>query len=270
MKKTKNKKLRVFKKNETLISKKNYNKNTKMKKHKILSRKKGRGLSQDQQNLLLDNLRFLTYNKIPLSPYLNSTSLLDLYLIIKTLKNQINNNYILPQFLEFNKNLLNTLNFIALQKKSKINFTPKKKPSPNITYSRHALEQMALPKRNISFENIKDVINSKKYELTDDNKRRIYLSRSSDPNNWLKVITSNNDNPHVITAIRNDPIDNQFTFGALKVIEKNNLDKQEILNLIKNGSPIQFEHDKLKFLTKKLSIITDNNRDKILSIRINT
>ena len=109
-----------------------------------------------------------------------------------------------------------------------------------------------------------------KYELTDQDKRRIYLSRGDDPNNWLKIITSNNDNPHIITAIRNDPIDSLFTFGALKVIEKNNLDKEDILNLVKKGKPTEFENDKLKFVSKKLSVITDKNRYKILSIRINS
>ena len=129
---------------------------------------------------------------------------------------------------------------------------------------------MALPKRQISFETIENIIKNNKYELTDQDKRRIYLYRGDDPNNWLKIITSNNNNPHVITAIRNDPINDLFTFGALKVIENNNLDKEEILNLVKKGKPNEFENDKLKFVSKKYSIITDKNRYKILSIRINT
>ena len=129
---------------------------------------------------------------------------------------------------------------------------------------------MALPKRQISFETIENIIKNNKYELTDQDKRRIYLSRGDDPNNWLKIITSNNNNPHVITAIRNDPINDLFTFGALKVIENNNLDKEEILNLVKKGKPNEFENDKLKFVLKKYSIITDKNRYKILSIRVNS
>lgn len=283
MKKTKNKKNRFSKKNETLISKKNYHKKTRMKKNKVKSRKRARGLSQDQQDLLLDNLRFLNYNHQPLSSMLDSISLFDLHSIIKKLSYQIDHNFILPEYLQFNKDLLDTLNFIALQKKSKIDFSPKipsltkknspdkriKYNSPNITYSQHALEQMALPKRQISFETIENIIKNNKYELTDQDKRRIYLSRGEDSNNWLKIITSNNDNPHIITAIRNDPINHLFTFGALKVIENNNLDKEEIFNLVKKGKPINFENDKLKFVSKKLSIITDKNRNKILSIRIN-
>lgn len=284
MKKTKNKKYRFSQKNESLFSQKNNNKKTRMKKNKVKTRKRARGLSQDQQNLLLDNLRFLSYNHQPLSSILDSISLFDLHSIIKNLTYQIDHNYILPEYIQFNKDLLDTLNFIALQKKSKIDFSPKissltkknspdkriKYNSPNITYSQHALEQMALPKRQISFRTIENIINNNKYELTDQDKRRIYLSRGDDPNNWLKIITSNNDNPHVITAIRNDPIDNLFTFGALKVIEKNNLDKEDILNLVKKGKPTEFENEKLKFVFKKLSVITDKNRYKILSIRINS
>lgn len=284
MKKTKNRKNRFFKKNESLISQKNNNKKTRMKKNKIKTRKRGRGLSQDQQNLLLDNLRFLSYNHQPLSSILDSISLFDLYSIIKNLTYQIDHNYILPENIQFNKDLLDILNFIALQKKSKIDFSPKipsltkknspdkriKYNSPNITYSQHALEQMTLPKRQISFGTIENIIKNNKYELTDQDKRRIYLSRGDDPNNWLKIITSNNDNPHIITAIRNDPIDSLFTFGALKVIEKNNLDKEDILNLVKKGKPTEFENEKLKFVSKKLSVITDKNRYKILSIRINS
>jgi hypothetical protein len=284
MKKTKNKKNRFSKKNESLISQKNNNRKTRMKKNKVKSRKRARGLSQDQQNLLLDNLRFLSYNHQPLSSILDSISLFDLHSIIKNLTYQIDHNYILPEYIQFNKDLLDTLNFIALQKKSKIDFSPKipsltkknspdkriKYNSPNITYSQHALEQMALPKRQISFGTIENIIKNDKYELTDQDKRRIYLSRGDDPNNWLKIITSNNDNPHIITAIRNDPIDSLFTFGALKVIEKNNLDKEDILNLVKKGKPTEFENDKLKFVSKKLSVITDKNRYKILSIRINS
>ena len=129
---------------------------------------------------------------------------------------------------------------------------------------------MTLPKRQISFGTIENIIKNNKYELTYQDKRRIYLSRGDDPNNWLKIITSNNDNPHIITAIRNDPIDSLFTFGALKVIEKNNLDKEDILNLVKKGKPTEFENEKLKFVSKKLSVITDKNRYKILSIRINS
>ena len=284
MKKTKNRKNRFFKKNESLISQKNNNKKTIMKKNKIKTRKRGRGLSQDQQNLLLDNLRFLSYNHQPLSSILDSISLFDLYSIIKNLTYQIDHNYILPENIQFNKDLLDILNFIALQKKSKIDFSPKipsltkknspdkriKYNSPNITYSQHALEQMTLPKRQISFGTIENIIKNNKYELTDQDKRRIYLSRGDDPNNWLKIITSNNDNHHIITAIRNDPIDSLFTFGALKVIEKNNLDKEDILNLVKKGKPTEFENEKLKFVSKKLSVITDKNRYKILSIRINS
>lgn len=287
MKKTKNKKNRFSKKNENLYSQKNNNKKTRMKKNKVKTRKRARGLSQDQQNLLLDNLRFLSYNHQPLSSILDSISLFDLHSIIKNLTYQIHHNYILSEYIQFNKDLLDTLNFISLQKKSKIDFSPKipsltKKNSPdkrinynstgtaNITYSQHALQQMALPKRQISFRTIENIINNNKYELTDQDKRRIYLSRGHDPNNWLKIITSNNDNPHVITAIKNDPIDSLFTFTALKVIEKNNLDKEEILNLVKKGKPNDFENDKLKFVSKKYSIITDKNRYKILSIRINS
>jgi len=276
MKRTKNKNKRFSKKNEKGISQKNNNRKTRMKKNKIKTRKKARGLSQDQQTLLLDNLRFLSYNHQPLSSILDSISLFDLHSIIKNLTFQIEHGYILSEYLQFNKDLLDTLNFIALQKKSKINFSPQqksspqKKSSPKISYSLHALEQMDLPKRQISFGTIENIIKNNKYELTDNDKRRIYLARDDDPNNWLKIITSNNDNPHVITAIRNDPIDSLFTFGALKVIEKNNLDKEEILNLVKEGKPTEFEKDKLKFLSKKLSIITDKNRSKILSIRINS
>mgnify|MGYP003331199583 CR=1 FL=1 len=115
---------------------------------------------------------------------------------------------------------------------------------------RGRLTGRALRGNKISFGTFENIIKNNKYELTDQDKRRIYLSRGDDPNNWLKIITSNNDNPHVITAIRNDPIDNLFTFGALKVIEKNNLDKQDILNLVKKGKPTEFENEKLKFVSK--------------------
>ena len=125
MKKTKNKKNRFSRKNETLISKKNYHKKTRMKKNKVKSRKRARGLSQDQQDLLLDNLRFLNYNHQPLSSSLDSITLFDLHSIIKKLTYQIDHNFILPEYLQFNKDLLDTLNFIALQKKSKIDFSPK-------------------------------------------------------------------------------------------------------------------------------------------------
>ena len=141
MKKTKNKKNRFSRKNETLISKKNYYKKTRMKKNKVKSRKRARGLSNHEQDLLLDNLRFLNYNHQPLSSSLDSITLFDLHSIIKKLTYQIDHNFILPEYLQFNKDLLDTLNFIALQKKSKIDFSPK---IPSLTKKIHQIKELII------------------------------------------------------------------------------------------------------------------------------
>ena len=109
-----------------------------------------------------------------------------------------------------------------------------------ITYSQHALDQMDLPERDISQREVHDIISKglrkNDYTMSDDNPpRRIFIKTSKDPNNFIKVITSDSDtNPHVITAIRNNPIDDYFSYSALQTIEEEDLDKNFILDLVKN------------------------------------
>tara|TARA_Y100000389_G_scaffold38744_1_gene33123 strand:+ start:11829 stop:12275 length:447 start_codon:yes stop_codon:yes gene_type:complete len=140
-----------------------------------------------------------------------------------------------------------------------------------ITYSQHAIKQMKLPTREITKHTIESIIkNNKNYILTNKNTRRIYLDRNNDPNNWIKIITNNSNkskNMHVITAIRNDPLDFNFSFTALDFLKKNNINNTEILDSIKYAPYKVFENDKLIIKNHKYSIITCKNKIKILSIR---
>ncbi len=146
-----------------------------------------------------------------------------------------------------------------------------------ITYTQHALEQMATPKRQISKETVEEIINNNDYTLTNDvPKRRIYFQSSGDINNFIKIIASDSDPVIVITAIRNDPIDQVFTYTALQSIEKENLDKQTILDIIANTdgnigedetSVKPINDNRLLFIKKNLSIITTSDKKKILSVK---
>ena len=140
-----------------------------------------------------------------------------------------------------------------------------------ITYSLHAIKQMKLPTREITKDTIESIIkNNKNYILTNKNTRRIYLDRNNDPNNWIKIITNNSNkskNMHIITAIRNDPLDFNFSFTALEFLKKNNINNSQILHSIKYAPYELFENDKLIIKNDKYSIITCKNKIKILSIR---
>ena len=133
---------------------------------------------------------------------------------------------------------------------------------------------MDLPERKISKRVANEIIingiKRNNYTMTDDDPpRRIYTENSADPNNFIKIITSNSDtNPHVITAIRNNPIDEYFSYSALQTIEDEDLDKNFILELVKNEKKEKFDDDRLLFKWNNISVITTKNKKKILSIRV--
>ena len=150
-------------------------------------------------------------------------------------------------------------------------------PPRQIIYTDHANEQMALPERNISRELVERIITSRPYSYTTGEKgdlRREYIEHSADPNNFVKIITNDSDNPiTIITAIRNNPTDDDnFTYTALKTIEEENLDKNLIIHIINNVIPVKFGKDKLKFSYKneyqKISVVSNLDKNKILSIRV--
>ncbi|GAF98543.1 unnamed protein product, partial [marine sediment metagenome] len=132
-----------------------------------------------------------------LLPIIEKISTIDLSNIINILLYQINNKetYIPPEQYNLNINLYQLLNIYANDKIRNIDFKNKTKKESKITYSLHALEQMELPKRKITKNQIEEIIKSKEYTLTDNDTRRVYLDRNSDPNNWIKIITSNKSNP---------------------------------------------------------------------------
>lgn len=240
----------------------------KPKKSKTKINNKDDSFKQIQPDRLLNLIKFTYFQNESILSLIIKISKQDLENIIDILYDQIycKELYITAEQFNLNLNLYQLLN-IYYNDKIQENCTKSKKKDTKITFSLHALKQMELPKRKITKNKVEEIIKNKEYILTDNNKRRIYIDRNSDPNNWIKIITSNKSNPHVITAIRNDPVDEYFTFSSLKFLKDNNINKEEILDIIKYGHAEEFENDKLIIKQNKFSILTSKNKKKILSIR---
>lgn len=265
------------KKSKFIISRKNIkkkmnltkkDKKSKKFKKKVKNNKAG-VLNEHQLNQLLSLIKITYFQNNSISPIIEKISTIDLDKIINILNYQINNKelFIPPEQYNLNLSLYQLLNLFKNDKLRNIDFKIDTKKEPKITYSLHALEQMNLPKRKIPKDVIEEIIKNKDYTLTDDDTRRVYLDRKSDPNNWIKIITNNKSNPHVITAIRNDPVDLEFTYSALKFLKDNDINKEQILDIIKYGKAEQFEKDKLIIKVNKFSVVTSKNKKKVLSIR---
>ena len=251
----------------------NQNKKMTTQKKKKRSKKKNNKagvLTLIEQDQLLALIRYTYFQNQSISPIIEKISTIDLANIINILLHQINNKetYIPPEQYNLNVSLYQLLNLYANDKIRNIDFKNKTKKESKITYSLHALEQMHLPKRKITKNQVEEIIKNKEYTLTDNDTRRVYLDRNSDPNNWIKIITSNKSNPHVITAIRNDPIDLDFSYSALNFLKDNDINKEQILDIIKFGKAEPFEKDKLIIRVNKFSVVTSKNKKKVLSIRM--
>lgn len=149
----------------------------------------------------------------------------------------------------------------------------------NFILTDHALERMA--ERNITREDIIRILNKKNYTLVlskDYSKFpeyvREYLEETSDPNDFMKIITNNVDDiPTIITVIRNKEIPDLFTPTAMKSMEMNNISIDNVIDIMESNppesAPSPRDSQRISFTSTtfpKITVYTNREKNKVISV----
>tara|TARA_E500000178_G_scaffold30469_1_gene27638 strand:- start:3669 stop:4733 length:1065 start_codon:yes stop_codon:yes gene_type:complete len=140
---------------------------------------------------------------------------------------------------------------------------------PKIMLTQHALERMS--ERNITEAIIINIIKQNQYEKGSSNEGpvRIYKGYLDGTNNLYKIITSDDDNPTIITVIRD-----KFSESAFLSMQKNNISEKQVLDIIEKTQPREVKGDargnKLEFIDtyngQTITIITNMQKSKIINV----
>lgn len=149
----------------------------------------------------------------------------------------------------------------------------------NFILTDHALERMV--ERNISREDIIRILNKRNYTLVlskDYSKFpeyvREYLEETSDPNDFIKIITNNEDDiPTIITVIRNKEIPELFTPTAIKSMEMNNISIDTVMDILESSQPESAasprDSQRISFTSTsfpKITVYTNGEKNKVISV----
>mgnify|MGYP002630657707 CR=1 FL=1 len=112
---------------------------------------------------------------------------------------------------------------------------------PKIMLTEHALQRMN--ERNITEAIIINIIKQNHYEKgkSEHGPVRIYKGYLDKTKDLYKIITSDDDNPTIITVIRDKDI---FTESALLSMLDNNISEKQVLNIIEKNQPREMKGNK--------------------------
>jgi len=149
----------------------------------------------------------------------------------------------------------------------------------NFILTDHALERME--ERNITREDIIRILKNKNFTLglSKDYTKfpeyiREYLEETSDPDKFLKVITNDTDeNPTIITVIRNKEIPELLTPTAMKSMEMNKISIDHVIDTIESNPPERApsprDSERISFTSKtfpKITVFTNGEKTKVISV----
>ena len=142
---------------------------------------------------------------------------------------------------------------------------------PKIMLTQHALERMS--ERNITEAIIINIIKQNQYEKGKSNQGpvRIYKGHLDKTKDLYKIITSDDDNPTIITVIRDKDM---FTESALISMLDNNISEKQVLNIIEKNQPQEVKGNKqghrLEFTYTygglNITVYTNIEKSKIIGV----
>lgn len=173
-----------------------------------------------------------------------------------------------------NKQIVENQSFKSIGK-SKLNPLAREfvaaEPDPKIMLTQHALERMS--ERNISESIIISIIKQKNYETgrSEEGPVRIYKGHLDQTKNLYKIITSDEDNPTIITVIQDKDM---FTEKAILSMIENNISEKQVLNIIQKNQPNRVkgnkQGDRLEYTSThagvNIKVYTNIENSKIIGI----
>lgn len=140
---------------------------------------------------------------------------------------------------------------------------------PKIMLTHHALQRMN--ERNITEAIIVDIIKQNQYEKgnSDEGTVRIYKGYLDGTNSLYKIITSDEDNPTIITVIRD-----KFSESAFLSMQKNNIPEKLVLDIIEKNQPREVNGNALGNILKfidtygdlSITVTTNMQKSKIINV----
>ncbi len=140
---------------------------------------------------------------------------------------------------------------------------------PKIMLTEHALQRMN--ERNITEAIIINIIKQNHYEKgkSEHGPVRIYKGYLDGTNNLYKIITSDDDNPTIITVIRD-----KFSESAFLSMQKNNIPEKLLLDIIEKNQPREVKGNALGNILKfidtygdlSITVTTNMQKSKIINV----
>ena len=140
---------------------------------------------------------------------------------------------------------------------------------PKIMLTQHALQRMS--ERNITEAIIVNIIKQNQYEkgISNEGIVRIYKGYLDGTNCLYKIITSDDDNPTIITVIRD-----KFSESAFLSMQKNNIPEKLVLDIIEKNQPREIKGNALGNILKfidtygdlSITVTTNMQKSKIINV----